>query len=87
MNTQNLFVLNRLLHLRLCRIPLLLLLDKLLNFRCVQSRWRTSLVFNFTNLDHTFHLRLDVPIREILLIKKKLGVLTSQRSVDQSCLG
>lgn len=61
-DTKDFFVLDRLLHLCLCRIPLLLLLDKLLNFSGVQPRGRTALVFNFADLYHALDLRLDVPI-------------------------
>ena len=68
MDTQDFLMLDRLLHLCLSCIALLLLLDEFLNFRGVQATC-VPVVFDVAILNDALDLGLDVAISQILMLK------------------
>lgn len=64
-----------------------MLIDILLNFRSIYSIVIEPSVFNFTMFDNFPNLCLDIAIGEILLVKEKFWVFSSERRVIDSCLG
>ena len=79
-------MLNRLLHLSLGSISFFLLFNILLNLTCIDSGSLQSRIFNLSLLDNLSDLLLDVSIREILVIKDELRVLSPQRGIIERCL-
>ena len=85
-HAKDLLVLYRRLHLCLRRIALLLLLNKFLNFRSVQARGRSPVVFDLACLNHALHLGFNVAVSQVLLLKQELRVFPSQRGIVEGCL-
>ena len=84
MHSQDIFVFDSCLLFSLGSIALFLLLDEFLNFSGVHSSSRVqATIFDLARLDHSLNLGLDVAICQVLLIKKKLGVLSPQRGIVQ----
>ena len=68
MDTQDFLMLDRLLHLCLGCIALLLLLDEFLNFRGVQATC-VPVVLDVAILNDALHFGLNVAVSQILMLK------------------
>ena len=86
MYTQNLLMLNSLLHLGFQGIALFLLLDEFLNFAGIHSRWHSSTILHLASFNHSLHLSLYIAICQVLLLEEELRVFAPQRCIVQGGL-